>query len=299
MRHKSVPNYSKWIKKARSSRRLNIIVCAVGCAVSIGGAAVLFMSEYRLPALLACASVLIMILGLMIKNIREVKAIMEIARTGNYAVMLSDQQQRAVAEQQARRGICFYLAAFLVISTSEAIILTVMSAVTGDEIFLLFMGALALFALMVALVAYLYLKARLSARDSFFTVSPNGILVGREVIPFTDEDAVSLYKFTDYYLLRFKKTEIFGVTHKSEIIIPTDGVVRAGTGRSADEEIVHELALEGMFATTERFFESRDYGEGDSVASTQDEPFLTDDSMDELIAVLESESNKQPLVEEE
>ncbi len=268
MRHKkSVPNYSKWIKRARASRRVNIAACALLMCGAAAGAVFACGTPYRLPALLSCAALELALAGLLIKNVREARAAMDIARTGNYAVMLSDAQQDMIAAQQKRRGQCFYLSAFLGLVTPTAIVLTAISMRTGERTYLVVMGAAAFAALAAVVIASMYLTARLRARDSFFTVSPHGILVGKEIIPFETRDVETLLKFDDFYLLRFVKSEVFGITHRSEIIIPTDGVVRDGIGRSADEEIVSELGLGGLFATTGSWFECRDYGERDSVGA--------------------------------
>ncbi len=267
MRHKkSVPNYSKWVKKARTSRHINIAMCALFMCAAAACGALAYGTEYRMPVLLLCATAALVILGLAFKNLREAKAVMSIARAGNYAVMLSDAQQDEIAAQQKRRGQCFYIACFLGLMTPTSIVLCAIAMRTGDKSYLVVMGAVAFAALAVVAIASMYLTARLRARDSFFTVSPHGVLVGREVIPFESGDVDGLLKFADYYLLRFKKTEIFGISHRSEIIIPTDGVVRDGIGRSADEELVSELGLGGLFATPDLWYECRDYGERESVA---------------------------------
>ena len=265
MRKKSVPNYSKWIKKARASRRVNIVACGIGLAATAAGMYLSYPTAYRLPALFAGAAVLLLLMGLLLKNIAEAGAIMRVARTGNYAVMLSDQQQDVIARQQRNRGQSFYLAVFLVVTTPVAAALTVYARVTGQGLYLLLMAGFVLAGLLLTLICSLYQTARLTARDSFCTVSPHGVLLGREILPFEREDVRGLLKFDDYYLLRFRKTELFGMTHKSEVIIPTDGVVRDGIGRTADEEMVYALGLDGLFATPDAWYESRDYGETDSL----------------------------------
>ena len=268
MKHNKVPNYSKWIKNLKAKRIIAACVCGI-FIFALAFAAYLVWNDTEMPfsrsLLLFIVFAVIIFGGLMYKNISEAVSTFRIAREGNYACMLSNRQVAEIGEQQGKRNSVFYLTAFSVVAGSELMFLTVMYGISGEVIYLIFAGLVFLIGIVLVLAFSLYHSARLGIRNTFCTVSGSGILVSGEVIPFNTGDVIALLKFSDYYLLRYYRYEIFNIRHKSEIIFPVDGVVRDGIDRPADEEIVGALGLTGLFATDGPWYESRDYGEKDSL----------------------------------
>ncbi len=267
MKHNKVPNYSKWIKRLRTVRIIascicGLLICALSCAICL----VWIDREmsFRSALLMFFVFVAVVLGGIMYKNIHEAVSVFKIARVGNYACMLSNSQVAEICEQQGRRNSVFYLTAFSVIVAPELLFLSVLYALNESVVYLIMAGLIFLVGIVLVLAFSLYHSSRLGIRNTFFSLSGSGILVSGDIIPFSTGDAISILKFSDYYLLRFYKHEIFNIRHKSEIIIPTDGVVRDGVNRPADEEIVDALGLTGLFATDGPWYESRDYGEKES-----------------------------------
>lgn len=253
--------YQNLIKKARNSRMVNIGLCAAGVVALAVGIVFALRTEFFLPAALGALLVLLALSAVFAKSLAETKAALRIADNAVYAAQLTAEQQRAIKKQQMRRGQIFYLAVLLIVVMPESAVLIGMYFYFQSTLYLLIMAVFALICLLCALVALAYLSARLSVKDSIFSISKHGVMFGREILPFSakKKEALQLLKFQDYYFLLFVKTAVFGIKYESGIIFPTDGVVRKGLSGTPDEELVVALGLDGVFETEDAFYESRDY----------------------------------------
>ncbi len=259
------PEYAVAVRAARAARISNAAVCGLGMALTAAAAAAgaLLAREYTLLAVSAAAMLLVPLLAVLAKNLGEVRAIARIARTGTYAAKLSDRQQETVREHLARQGTQFYLTAFLAVATPESAILVGMSTLFKSDLFLLIMAIFALAALAVAALAGLYLRARLRVSPAFLTVSSQGVLAGREVMPFEakDGEVLSLIRFDDYYRIEFVKREILGIRRNASVLVPVDGVLKNGIEGNVDEILARTLGLKRITIIHSPYYDSRDYSE--------------------------------------
>ncbi|MEG2083643.1 MAG: hypothetical protein RRY38_03480, partial [Oscillospiraceae bacterium] len=202
---------------------------------------------------------------LLVKNLREAAAVAEIAYRGVYAARMTRKQQSDVRKNQVRQGQIFYLRFFLILCIPESIVLVIMGRIFDSDVFLLIMGLFALALLSIVFVSTLYLSARLNVKHAFCTVSSHGIITSREVLPFSakDGDVGILTKFDDYYVMTFKKIEIFGIKHDDVLIFPNDGVLKNGIeGEDAATVLAGTLGLRSYKVKPTEFVENRElYGD--------------------------------------
>jgi len=253
-------NYLRLLESSKTSRQINAVLCCVGILAS-AAAVFLVPAEYRLFAAACAALISCGLLVILLKSLKEARAVEDIAETSVYAAMLTSEQQRTVRKYLVRRGQSLYFATFLFCVAPESVVLSGLFYMSKNRAYLLFMAVFAALALACVLISGMYLSVRLSPSPSTVTVSQRGILVGREVIPFDAEsgDALQLLRFQDYYYLRFIRQAILGIRYVSEIIFPTEGALRQGLRAPADEEIVKALGLSDIYVTEDEFYESRSY----------------------------------------
>ncbi len=261
MRSKSESPFEAAVRQAKTSRLINVgfyaaVIALVACAVILS-----LFSDYYLFAILSGAAIILLSVGGLLKSLSEQRAVTGIAHGSVYACMLNRTQQQRILKHQMRRGQMFYFTAMLIIVIPEAIVLFALYFITKSAMFLIFMGIFAAAGLILVVLCILYMTARFSVRDPIVFVSPKGIIVGNEVLPFpAKERAVrALFRFSDYYNVQFVKSAVLGIKYTSELIFPVDGAVRTGLSGSVDEILIEAFRLEGVFVTTDAFYESRDY----------------------------------------
>ncbi|MEG2259906.1 MAG: hypothetical protein RSB78_06905, partial [Oscillospiraceae bacterium] len=259
------PDYAIAVTSARSSRISNAVFCTIGIALltAIVAASFFMFKDYVLLCVSVSITMLIPISALLTKNLREIKAVESIAKTGTYAAKLSEKQQKEIRTSLVRQGRHFYLLSFLVIATPEAVVLVIMSRYFKSDLFLLIMAFFSLAAIALAALATMYLGARLKIKRAYSTVSSKGILTSREVLPFDAKkgDVISLIRFDDFYRIEFRKNEILGIRRTANVLIPTDGVLKNGIGGNKDEIIARTLGLKSITIIHSDFYESIDYSE--------------------------------------
>lgn len=259
-------DYAVSVTRARSSRVLNVCVCAAACGLLLAGViAVFFLARtYILLVASIAVAAAVPILAMLAKNLREVHAVERIAENGVYAAKLSEAQQEEISEDQLRQGRQFYYTAFLCITFAEFVLLVGLYSLLHSDLFLMVLAIFALASFAVAFLASLYLSARLHVAHAFCTVSRWGILVGREVLPFDakgDHDVLSVLRFDDYYRVEFLKTEILGLRHRATILVPTNGVLKNGLAGDANEMVTRALGLRRLTIVHSEYYESLDYSE--------------------------------------
>ncbi|MEG0832395.1 MAG: hypothetical protein RR058_08065 [Oscillospiraceae bacterium] len=255
-------SYNREIHRAHSSRTVNAILCAICIVLCLGEAvyAWLYAPDIRLAAAAAALSLSLLLSQLMIKSIREAKAVKLIGASGKYASMLTAYQQETIRDQQQRLGSITYFKVFAVFLACEMTVLTIFYIIFKNAAFLLLMASLSLFAFFITLIAAMFLSARLVTRDAFFTISGDGILSSGEVLPFDAKkgEALSLEEYPDFYRLRFVKTMIFGIKYTSSIIFPTDGALKKGVDGSVCEVLRIMLRLPEVMHFSYPYSEKRD-----------------------------------------
>ena len=266
MHSKSIKSdYTAAILKIEKSRLINVILCSVGIAAALALNLFTYSSTYKFSGLCLSLALAIFLAALLYKSLREKKAVIEIARRGVYACKLSKEQRSDIAKNQLRIGRQFNMFAFLVVVTVEAIILVIMYLALNSSVFLLFMAVFTLFCFGCAILSNLYLAVRLTEGNEYCTVSDNGIVVCGEVLRFSsaEGDARELIAFDDYYLLSYKRRAIFGVSYTSQIIFPTDGSLKNGLGKNADDALCEALGLTNIKSVASPFYEARSYFDED------------------------------------
>lgn len=261
MSSKSKPDFKGAVNKIKKARNLNVVLCCVIIVAALAVAVALAFTQYRIFGLMTGIIVAAAATALLLKNMNEAAAATAVAKHSVYAALVSRDEMAAIRKHQNRRGQHFYFTAMLVLLVPEFIVLTVLYFVTKSSVYLLFMAGFALACLLVTLFSALYLNARLSAQNAVCLVSGRGIIIGREILPFNAAkgETLLLFRFNDFYCLRFVKTAVFGIKYESDVIFPVDGALRAGLDGSCDEELTEALHLDGVFATEDAFYESRDY----------------------------------------
>ncbi|MDO4565835.1 MAG: hypothetical protein Q4B42_00740 [Oscillospiraceae bacterium] len=260
-------DYANSVRLTRLSRVINAAVCAFLIILLAAAAAYACFTSYALMSLFGAAAALIPLTALLVKNLSEARAVTDIAYRGVYAARLTRAQQGEMRLNQVHQGQRFYTAAFLAVTVPETLVLIVLSRVLDSDVFLIIMAVFALAALACAMISSLYLSARLNVRHAFCTVSSRGIITSREVIPFSarDGDVSILVKFDDYYMIRYLRTEIFGLRRQAVFIFPVDGVLKNGMDVEGDAASVlaAALGLRSYKIKATEFYESRElYGTG-------------------------------------
>ncbi|MEA5051520.1 MAG: hypothetical protein VB021_08660 [Oscillospiraceae bacterium] len=253
--------YMTAVLAVRRARIVNLVLCAVGAAAAAAAALYFYRTAYRFSALCLAAAFCILFAALIVRNAREMRAVMRIASAGVYAAKLTPVQQRAVRRALVREGRSFSFTAFLVLTTIEGIVLVTMYIALGSDVFLLFLAGFALLGFGAAVLSPLYLAARLSEKPGFCTLSENGALFAGEVVPFSVKkgDPLELLRFTDYYLLRLRREAVFGITYRTRLLIPADGALKTGLTGTADAALARTLGLAGVRTFGVPYYESRDY----------------------------------------
>ncbi len=264
MRSKNTKSdYTKAVLKVRAARIVNVVFCGVGIALSAAVNFFTYGTVYKFTALCLSVTFAVFLGALLYKNAREMRSATEIARKGIYACKLSKKEHDDIARQQIRVGRQFNMTAFLAVITVESIILVIMYMLFESRVFLLFMAIFTLACFGIAVLANLYLSARLYEKKEYCTVSEDGILVCGEVIRFraNEGDARELYVFDDYFLLKYRRRAIFGVSHPSDIIIPTSGAYKDTSKKSAAAALCDALRISKATELPCPYYEAREYGE--------------------------------------
>ncbi len=262
MRSKSTKSdYTKAVLRVRAAKIVNVVFCGLGIALAAAANYFTYTTVYKFTALCLSVTLAIFLGALLYKNAREMKATTEIARKGAYACRLTKKEHDEIASQQIRVGRQFNMSAFLVVITVESIILVVMYMLFESSVFLMFMAVFTLACFGVTVLANLYLSARLYEKKEYCTVSEDGILVGGEVIRFkaVEGDARELYIFDDYFLLKFKKRALFGISHMSEVIIPTSGSYKDTSKKNAAAALCDILRITKATEIASPYYAAREY----------------------------------------
>ena len=255
-------DYADSVRAVRSSRVCNAAVCCAAIAAVVGFAVWAAFTDYALMSAFAALAALVPLTALLVKNLREARAVADIAYRGVYAARLTRVQQTCIRANQLRQGQIFYYACFLAVTIAEAAVLVVMSKAFASDIFLMIMAVFALGALACAAMSSLYLSARLNVKHAFCTVSSRGIITSREVIPFSarEGDVSILVKFDDYYMIRYKRAEIFGLRRNAVLIFPADGVLKNGMGEDDPASVLAgTLGLRTYKVKAASYADDRDY----------------------------------------
>ena len=262
-KNKNRSEYALGLVRARRSRVSTAAVSAVGLAAAVAAGVLAWGGEYAMAALGLAAAAAVGLAALLVKNVKEAKAVDRIRETGTYAVKLTDAWQDKVRAFQLRRGRQFYMTVFLVLSTVEAVVLTVLFLVTGSSVYLLYLAAFALICLFIAFAAGLYLGVRLADRCAYITVSPHGAVVCGDVVTFSveKEDVQTVYAFDDAYLVRLRREGLFGFVYNSELLLPAGGAVRKGLDMTADEAVCAALGVDALTEVEGDFYENRSYND--------------------------------------
>lgn len=261
MQSKSRPNYESAVKKVRSARGVNIILCGVVAAAALGLGVWSAFTDYRVFGLLTAVIVAAAALGLLLKNLNEQTAVGAIVKNSVYATPVSKEEMAVIRKHQLKRGRQFYVTALLWLLVPVTVSLVILFFITEAAAYLFFLAGFALVCLLVALCSGLYLNKRFSQKSAVCLVSGRGIILGGEILPFNAQksETIQLFRFSDFYNLRFAKAAIFGIKYESDVIFPADGALRTGLEGTCDEELSAALQLDGVFVTDDAFYESRDY----------------------------------------
>lgn len=258
-----VNDYAESVRTARASRVINACLCAALIVAVIALAVWAAFTDYALMAACAALACLVPLTALLVKNLREAKAVADIAYRGVYAARMTRAQQSAVRHNMLPQGQRYYFACFIVLAVAESAALVILSKLLDSDVFLMIMAIFALAALAAAAISSLYLSARLNMKRAFCTVSSRGIIMSREVIPFSakDGDVSILVRFDDYYMIRYKRTELLGFRHNAVLIFPSDGVLKNGVGEGDDPASVlaGTLGLNTYKVKAAAYSENRDY----------------------------------------
>lgn len=280
MQSRNKPNYEGAVKKAQKARNTNVILCGVVILAALAMGVVSVFTAYRVFGLLTAVIVAAAALILLLKNMNEASAAMAIAKNSIYATPVSSKEMETIRKHQNRRGQRFYFTVMLALLVPETIVLTILYFISGSSVYLFFMAGFALVCLLVTLFSVLYLNRRFSVKNPVCLISGKGILIGQEILPFNAEkgDALLLFRFSDFYCLKFIKSAFLGIRYESDIIFPADGALRAGLEGTCDEELRMALELDGVFVTDDPFYESRDYL-GESEVEGYEEEDVSDDML--------------------
>lgn len=282
MQSRSKPNYEAAVKKIRSARGTNIILCGVVMVAALGMGIWSAFTDYQTFGVLAALIVVGATLGLLLKNMNEQAAVGAIVKHSVYAAPVSQQELVVIRKHQNRRGQRFYFTAMLWLLAPVTVTMLVFYFITKSNVYLLFLAGFALACLLVVGCSCLYLNARFSLKkNAICLVSGRGIILAGEVLPFSAKkgEALLLFRFSDFYSLRFAKSAVFGIKYESDVIFPVDGALRAGLEGTCDEELTAALYLDGVFATDDAFYESRDY-----LADTGVEGIADSELSDDIVA---------------
>lgn len=257
-----VNDYADSVRAARAARIANAIACAVMMAIIAAGAVWAIFTDYALMCACAALALYVPLVALLIKNLREAKAVADIAYRGVYAARLTRAQQTDVRRNLLAQGQKFYFGCFIALTLAQSVILVVLSKLLDSDVFLMIMAVFALAALAAAAVSSLYLSSRLNVKHAFCTVSARGVITSREVIPFSakDGDVSILVKFDDYYMIRYKRTELLGLRRSAVLIFPTDGVLKNGIGGEDPAAVLAgTLGLRSYKVKATTYSDNRDY----------------------------------------
>ena len=265
-------DYTDSVRAVRRDRVIDSIICAAALAIVIALGVWAAFGEFKIMGILAAAALAIPLVGLLVKNLCDAGSVADIAYRGVYAARLTCEQQSTIRRNLLRQGQRFYLICFLAVVVPESAVLVICSRYFNSSVFLIIMAVFALAALGCVLIASLCLAARLNVRDAFCTVSTRGIITSHEVIPFSSKagDVDVLVKFDDYYLIRYKRAEIFGLRHNAVLLFPADGVLKTGLGAGDDVAAVlaGALGLGSYKVKAAPFAESPDYYNGTEIRSS-------------------------------
>lgn len=262
MRLKSKPSeFKRSVSLARSSRMVNIVFCLLGLAATAGAAWVFRDSVYNYFVYCCVAVATVFFVLLCAKSVHEFNTAKRIAKNAVYAARPSAPQREFIKSYLVRRGQMIYFTVMLFCLVPQAVALIAMRFIFNNDTYLLFLAGYALLCLMLTFAASRYLAARLSVRYLITAISKDGAMVGSEIIPFSaqKQDMLQLFKFSNYYYLKFFRGGPLGIRWGGHLIFPTDGVLRNGIKGNRDEQIALALGKNDLFETDNLFYESRDY----------------------------------------
>ncbi len=262
LKSKSTGNeYTDSVRMVRDARILNICVCSLAMLALVGVSIYALSTDYTLLVCSACVCALVPLAALLVKTITELRAVSDIAYRGVFAARLTRSQQSEMRRNLVRQGQSFYLAFFLCLCTPECVLLVILSAVKQSATFLMIMAVFTLAALACAFVASLYLAARLNVKHAFCTVSSRGIITSKEVIPFDARrgEVYMLIRYNDYYMIQYKRTELFGIKRTAVYIFPTDGIVKNGIDEDPAVLLSRTFGLRSYKSKAVPFEEKREF----------------------------------------
>ena len=136
-KNRNKSEYALGLVRARRTRAVNAVLCAVGMLAAVAATVLTWGREFGFAVLGLSAAAAVGLGALLVKNVKEAKAVALVRETGTYAVKLTDAWQDTVRAFQLKRGRQFYMTVFLVLTTVEAAVLTVLFMVTGSSVYLL------------------------------------------------------------------------------------------------------------------------------------------------------------------